>query len=119
MFRVWMGKEIIRVPFGVDTSASTFYAVGTHRTARNNKERGGKICKGTSPHRLYTCAILLQTIQKKHRAVMYHLWVDAMTKQQERLDVATFDGKSAIIIKTDFAATAKLQVRLKIFCNRI
>ena len=42
-----------------------------------------------------------------------------MTKQQERLDVATFDGKSAIIIKTDFAATAKLQVRLKIFCNRI
>ena len=66
-----------------------------------------------------TCVILLQTIQKKHRAVMYHLWVDAMTKHQERLDVATFDGKSAIIIKTDFAATAKLQVRLKIFCNRI
>ena len=76
MFRVWMGKEIIRVPFGVDTSASTFYAVGTHRTARNNKERGGKYAKVL--RRIdCTCAILLQTIQKKHRAVMYHLWVDA------------------------------------------
>ena len=66
-----------------------------------------------------TCTILLQTIQKKHRAVMYHLWVDAMAKQQEWLDVATFDGKSVIIIKTDFAATAKLQVRLKIVCKRV
>ena len=41
---------------------------------------------------------------------MYHLWVDAMTKHQELLDVATFNGETAIIVKTDFAATAKLQV---------
>ena len=114
-----MGKEIIRVPFGVDTSASTFYAVGTHRTARNNKERGGEICKGTSPHRLYMCDTATDHPEKAQGGHVPSLGRCYMTKQQERLDVATFDGKSSIIIKTDFAATAKLQVRLKIFCNRI
>lgn len=57
-----------------------------------------------------TRAELLQRIQEKHRPAMYHLWVDAMTKHQELLDVATFNGETAIIVKTDFAATAKLQV---------
>jgi hypothetical protein len=39
----------------------------------------------------------------------YHRWVHFMTRHQEQLEVATFDGNTEILIKTDFAAVATLK----------
>jgi hypothetical protein len=47
---------------------------------------------------------------------LYHTWIAAMTRQQERLDVATF-LISEIIIKTDFAATAELKAQYSATCE--
>lgn len=60
---------------------------------------------------------LLQKIVDKHRLFKYHHWINEMTTHQEKLDVATFDGETAIIVKTDFAAAAMLQASYTATCE--
>ena len=55
-----------------------------------------------------TRAELLQFIRRLHRKYLYHKWIDQITRHQEQLDVATFNGKDTTICKVDFAAKVNL-----------
>ena len=77
-------------------------------TTRDKKKKYAKVLRRIE----CTREQLLHAIFDKHKALIYHLWIDRMARHQEKLDVATFDGNSTIIVKTDFAAAAKLQVSL-------
>ena len=61
---------------------------------------------------------LLDRIKKMYKNMAYHRWVHFMTRHQEQLDVATFNGRHEIIVKTDFAAAAKLQASHTATCER-
>ena len=64
-----------------------------------------------------TRRVLLHAITSTLPAVVYHLWIDAMTKHMQHLDVATFDGNTAIVVMSDFAAAAKLQAAYTATCE--
>ena len=60
---------------------------------------------------------LVDRIFELSRKYLFHIWLHQMTKQQGRLRVATFDPKTAIVVKADFAATVELKAEAQATCE--
>ena len=52
---------------------------------------------------------LLREIRTTYRQVIYHWTLKSLTRLMQKLDVATFNGKSTVVMLTDFAASAQLK----------
>jgi hypothetical protein len=60
---------------------------------------------------------LLDHLFGMHRKYLFHKWVHRMTAHQEALDVATFNGETAIVVKADFAATVEIKQENQATCE--
>jgi hypothetical protein len=56
-----------------------------------------------------TRAELLLEIEDNARDFFYHRWGIAWTRWQFKLDIATFDGRTSILVLTDFAAVYEMK----------
>jgi hypothetical protein len=79
---------------------------------RNAKESRPVLREYTGTRRELTNCII-----QSYPAMLYHCWINEMTRQQEKLDVQTFDGTTDIVVKTDFAAAAELKAQYTATCE--
>jgi hypothetical protein len=98
------------------TADSAYYRRWEEKVTTSKK---GKVVK-TKVLQSISCTRrdLLDRIKAKYKDMAYHRWVHYMTRHQEHLEIATFDGDTEILVKTDFAAAAKLQASHTTTCER-
>ena len=83
-----------------------------------SEARGGVQIRDVFREREGTRKDLVDRVFELAPLFLFHMWVHQMTRHMGHLRVATFDGKTTVLVNADFAATVNLPAEHMATCER-